>query len=105
LARRRLFRRQRQCQSPQPARAPALRRCPTAPAIFTPCPCPATPSVCPCPATASCSATASTPATQLKPTRAPIVPPWTVILRFQRTQGIETFLALWPGSPRIHCAS
>src|SRR6266850_1311079 len=59
-------------------RAPALRRCPTDPSVFTACPGSATPSVRPC------------PATQLEqPARTGIVPPETVILTLQRISGIE----------------
>src|SRR5712664_4594067 len=81
---RRLFLRQRQLQIPHATRAPALSRWPTTPSVFTACPGSASPSVRPCPATASC------PATQLQqPTRTGIVPPATVILRFQRISGIQ----------------
>src|SRR6266403_3957399 len=84
LARRRLFLRQRQLQIPHATRAPALSRWPTTPSVFTACPGSASPSVRPCPATASCLAT------QLQqPTRTGIVPPATVILRFQRISEIE----------------
>ena len=84
LARRRLFLRQRQFRLQRATRAPALRRCPTTPCVFTARPNSATTSVRPCPATACC------PATQLEqPTRAGIVPSGTVILKFQRISGIQ----------------
>src|SRR6266850_4466264 len=84
LARRRLFLRQRQLQSPQPARAPSFRGCPATPAIFTPCPGSAPPAIRHCPATASC------PATQLEqPTRTGNRPCRAPILKFQRIPAIQ----------------
>ena len=84
LAPRRLILRQRQLQIPYATRAPALRRCPTTPSVFTACHNSATTSVRPCPATAS------GPTTQPEqPARTRIVPPGTVILNFQQISGIQ----------------
>src|SRR6266850_2086915 len=82
LAACRLFLRQRQLQIPHAIRAPALRRWPTTPSVFTACPNSATTSVRPCPATASY------PTTQLEqPAPTGVVPPGAAILKFQRIFG------------------